>query len=327
MSARRGSGYAGGRRRRPGCLMLLILAVLGIVIVLLLWYLLAGRLNVPGPQPTKPPRPNSQPASCPDVQLLAIPGTWESSSTDDPHNPTANPASLMLNVTKPVRAKFPESRVDVYTVPYVAQFSNPIAFPPDGQQSYNNSRSEGTQRATDELTRMSKQCPLTNYVIAGFSQGAVIAGDIAEQIGNGSGPVSADQVLGVTLIADGRRAGGPGQATEIGQTPDGVGAEVTLKGISVPGITMTGPRSGFGELAGRTFTICAPGDLICTAPPDAMNPVNMIPSLLKLVNAAGNPVHSLYNSFAVDQDGTTATHWTAGWAEGLIANAPHPPHA
>jgi hypothetical protein len=299
-----------------------------VAVVLLLWYLLAGVLHVPKPTPPKPGRPTSQPASCPDVQLLAIPGTWESSSTDDPHNPTANPNSLMLNITGPVRAQFPNNRLDVYTVPYVAQFSNPVALPPDGQKSYNNSRSEGTTRATDELGAMYKSCPLTNYVIAGFSQGAVIAGDVAAQIGAGNGPVPADQVLGVTVIADGRRTLGPGEAIEVGTAPPGVGAEVALRGISIPGITMTGPRTnGFGALAGRTYTICAPGDMVCDAPPQALNPVNIIPSLLTLVHAAGNPVHSLYNSFRVDADGTTATRWTTGWAIGLINNAPHPAHS
>ena len=307
--------------------MFLLVAALMVIVAVVVWFVLAGRLHVPKPVPPKPARPSSQPASCPDVQLLAIPGTWESGSNDDPHNPTANPASLMLHVTNPIQQQFPDSRLDVYTVPYVAQFSNPVAFPPDGQQSYNNSRSEGTARAVAELTRMSKTCPLTNYVIAGFSQGGVIAGDIAAQIGAGQGPIAEEQVLGVTLIADGRRILGPGQAAEIGTAPPGVGAEVALKGLSVPGITMTGPRSGFGTLTGRVNTICAPGDLICDAPPQALNPLNMLPSLMTLVHAVGNPVHSLYNTFAVDSDGTTATEWTVGWAEGLITNAPHPPHS
>lgn len=321
------TGPARRRGRRVGCLTFLAIVAVIIVVVILLWYLLAGLLHVPKPTPPRPRPPSSQPASCPDVQLLSIPGTWESNSNDDPHNPTANPLSLMLNVTKPVRAQFANSRLDVYTVPYVAQFSNPIAFPPDGQKSYNDSRSEGTARANDELAQMYKNCPLTSYVIAGFSQGAVIAGDIATNIGAGQGPVPANQVLGVMLIADGRRVPGPGQAIEVGQTPPGIGAEVALRGLNVPGITMTGPRPGFGALAGRVFTICAPGDLICDAPNQALNPVNMIPSVLTLVHAAGNPIHSRYASFSVDANDITATQWTANWAEGLVNGAPHPPHS
>lgn len=91
----------------------------------------------------------------------------------------------------------------MYTVPYVAQFSNPIALPPDGQESYNNSRAAGTEATIDVMERRYAECPLTTYVLAGFSQGAVIAGDVAARIGAGDGPVPADLVLGVGLIADG----------------------------------------------------------------------------------------------------------------------------
>ncbi|MEV6068436.1 cutinase family protein [Nocardia sp. NPDC052001] len=324
MTIRRRSG---SRSKPAGCLLLIAAIVIVIIVVLLLWYLLAGRLRLPGPKPPGPKEPTSQSADCPDVLMLSVPGTWESSSADDPYNPASNPASLMLNISNPVREKFPNDRLEVYTVPYVAQFSNPIALPPDGQQSYNNSRSEGITRATDKLAATYKACPLTTYVITGFSQGAVIAGDVAAQIGAGKGPIPENKVLGVTVIADGRRDQGPGQATEIGQSPAGVGAEVALRGLNVPGITMTGPRDGFGALANRTFTICAPGDMICDSPKQALNPMNILSSVGTLVKAAGNPVHSLYNGFVVDDNGTTATQWTVNWADGLIENAPHPAHS
>ncbi|WP_278260776.1 cutinase family protein [Nocardia sp. AG03] len=315
-----------------GCFTLLALLVLAIIVVLLLWYLLAGRLEKPPPgPPTPPPPPSSQSADCPDVMFLSIPGTWESASDDDPYNPQANPISLMLSVSGPLRAQFPDDRLEVYTVPYVAQFSNPIAFPPDGQASYNVSRTEGTARATDVLSQRHRECPLTNFVIAGFSQGAVIAGDIAAQIGAGNGPIPADRVLGVTVIADGRRTAdtGPGQPTEIGDPPPtGQGAEVALKGVNVPGISMTGPRpGGFGELASKVNSLCAPGDMICDAPREALNPANALGSLAALIRSAGNPVHALYATNTVDGNGTTATQWTVNWAAGLIENAPHPPHS
>ncbi|WP_141717551.1 cutinase family protein [Nocardia altamirensis] len=328
MIGRRGST---SRRSRPaGCLLLLGIPVLIVVLALLLWYLLAGLLRQPKPGPPGPKEPTSQSASCPDVEMISVPGTWESNSNDDPRNPSANPMSLMLNISNPVRQQFPNERLDVFTVPYVAQFSNPIALPPDGQQSYNNSRSEGTQRMVEEMRRQYRECPLTTYVIAGFSQGAVIAGDVAADIGAGKGPVPAKLVLGVTLISDGRRTGdtGPGQAVQVGDVPQGVGAEVALKGLNVPGITMTGPRpGGFGELAERTFTMCARGDLICDAPREALSPWNIMSSVGSLVRAAGNPVHSLYNGFVVDDKADTSTQWTVNWANNLIESAPHPPHS
>ena len=314
----------GGKRR--GCLIPLLIILVVAAVVIGGWYILAGRVPSPVPLPPGPEQPSTQPASCPDVQVVAIPGTWESSATDDPYNPTANPASLMLNVTKPLQGQFDPSRADVYTVPYVAQFSNPVAFPPDGQQSYNNSRAAGTAATNDFLVKRHAECPLTSYLLAGFSQGAVIAGDVAAGIGNGTGAVPADLVLGVGLIADGRRD--PAHGITVGPSVAGVGAELSLNGLKLPGLTMTGAREGgFGKLDDRTYQICAPSDGICDAPPAALNPGNLLTSLPRLLEYYNNPVHALYNSFQVDPDGTTATQWMAQWAADKINAAPTPPHS
>lgn len=283
------------------------------------------------PAPTtpgaKPPRPASQDPSCPDVQMIAIPGTWESSPTDDPLNPGQFPIALLLNVTRPIQQEFGADRVQVYTVPYTAQFHNPLSA--DKQMSYNDSRKEGTNAAVRAMADMNNRCPLTSYVIAGFSQGAVIAGDLASDIGNGRGPVDEDLVLGVTLIADGRRQPGVGQ--DVGPNPPGQGAEITLKelpALSAMGLTMSGERpGGFGALNNRTNQICAPGDLICSAPQSAFNIGNLPRTLEVLTAGAGQPIHAMY---ATPQfwtaDGQTATSWTLNWARNLIANAPHPAH-
>ncbi|WP_299565786.1 cutinase family protein [uncultured Mycolicibacterium sp.] len=285
----------------------------------------------PTPPPTaippKKPRPEYQDASCPDVQLIAVPGTWESSPQLDPYNPTQFPIALLLNVTNPMRAEFGPDRLEVYTVPYTAQFHNPFAN--DKQMSYNDSRAEGTRRTVEAMTAMNERCPLTSYVLVGFSQGAVIAGDIASDIGNGRGPVDEDLVLGVTLIADGRRQPGVGQ--EVGPNPPGQGAELTLHEVptlSTLGLTMTGPRpGGFGLLNERVFEICAKGDLICAAPQEAFSLVNLPQTLATLAGGAGQPVHAMY---ATPQfwslDGRSATQWTLDWARELVANAPHPRH-
>ncbi|MBX7448592.1 cutinase family protein [Mycolicibacterium sp. 3033] len=276
--------------------------------------------------PSKP-RPAFQDASCPDVQLISIPGTWESSRVLDPFNPVQFPAALLLRVTNPIRAEFGTDRVEVFTVPYTAQFHNPLSA--DQQMSYNDSRAEGTRAAVQAMTDMNNRCPLTSFVLVGFSQGAVIAGDIASDIGNGRGPVDQDLVLGVTLVADGRRQDGVGQ--DIGPNPDGQGAEITLHEVptlSALGLTMTGPRpGGFGALNDRTNEICARGDLICAAPSSAFNITQLPKTLEVLSGGAGQPVHAMY---ATTQfwalDGQPATDWTLNWTRQLIDNAPQPKH-
>jgi hypothetical protein len=275
----------------------------------------------------KKPRPEFQDASCPDTQMITIPGTWESSPQLDPLNPVQFPAALLLNVTRPITQQFGGDRVQVFTVPYTAQFHNPLSA--DTQMSYNDSRAEGTRAAVKAITDMNNRCPLTSYALVGFSQGAVIAGDLASDIGNGRGPVDQDLVVGVTLIADGRRQDGVGQ--DIGTNPVGQGAEITLHEVptlSSLGLTMTGPRpGGFGALNDRTNEICAPGDLICAAPQEAFSITNLPQTLEVLGGGAGQPVHAMYATTQFwNLDGQPATQWTLGWAQNVLDNAPHPKH-
>src|SRR6185312_6917492 len=111
------------------------------------------------PPTAKKPRPESQPADCPDVMMISIPGTWESSPQLDPFNPVQFPAALLLNVTNPIRQQFGNDRLEIYTVPYTAQFHNPLSA--DQQMSYNDSRAEGTRAAVKAMTDMNNRCPLT----------------------------------------------------------------------------------------------------------------------------------------------------------------------
>lgn len=335
---------ANNRRRRRHRVLAFVAAgavsvvvALGLVLMVVMQRTTKAPVQLPPPPTAQPPtsapttpkkpRPEFQDASCPDVLVFSVPGTWESSSQLDPLSPGQFPNALLLNITGPLAQQFPNSRIQTYTVPYTAQFHNP--FSQDNQISYNDSRAEGNRNAVKALTDMNSKCPLTSYVIVGFSQGAVIAGDIASDIGNGRGPVDDDLVLGLTLIADGRRQDGVGK--DVGPNPPGQGAEITLHEVPLLsdfGLTMTGPRTGgLGTLSDRTNEICAQGDLICAAPEEAFSITNLPETLKILTGAAGQPVHALYNTTqAWSVDGQPATVWTRNWAAGLIDNAPHPKH-
>ncbi|GAB09837.1 hypothetical protein GOARA_048_00390 [Gordonia araii NBRC 100433] len=323
-SSRGARGAKRGRMRR----WLVVILILVAVIALLLWILRACA-PTPGPQPPPPPpeRPDSQSADCPDVEVVVIPGTWESSAKDDPFNPRANPNSLMLRVSKALGQKYSANRARVYTIPYTAEFRNPTNLT-DRQADYDVSRRQGYARTAGHIKKLNERCPITSYVIMGFSQGAVIAGDIASNIGNGRGvldPEDQDLVIGVGLIADGRRV--VDQQINIGPNPPGVGAEVALGGFRnlVPGITMNGARNGgFGVLHDRVSGICAPGDLICDSPTIA-NPLRAVG---QLAGAATNPVHAMYATKRYWQyNGATATQWMYAWAVRAIEAAPRPKHS
>jgi hypothetical protein len=306
-----------GKRRRKLSLALVVIVVLAAAVVALL-VLRHKKSAAPGEQ--------VQDASCPDVMMVSIPGTWESSPQQDPLNPSQFPNALLLNVTRPLAEHFGNGRLQTYTVGYIAQFHRPLSG--DNDVDYDVSRRNGTDATRAAVADMSRKCPLTSYVIVGFSQGAVIGGDIASDIGNGRGPVAADRVLGVTLISDGRREPGVGRAVD--PKPEGEGAEITLHGVPfIPsGMTMTGQRGGgFGALSDRTFEICAEGDLICAAPAAAFNPLNLPGTLKVLMGGAGEPVHAMYNTTQFwSLDGRPATVWTRDWAANVIENAPHPEH-
>ncbi|GAA1472905.1 cutinase family protein [Corynebacterium aurimucosum] len=274
-----------------------------------------GNLAEPAPSQEEGDASPEQPDWCPRVEFISAPGTWESAADDDPINPGANPNSFMLSITNPLKEAYVPEDVKVWTLPYTAQFKNINA---QHEMSYDDSRNEGTSRLEGELTYMYETCPNTKFILSGFSQGAVIAGDVADRIGGGNGPVPAESVAGVALIADGRRQDGVG--INPGAHVGGVGAEIALQPVStliqgiVPGATMRGERAnGFGALADRTFQICAPNDSICDAPLDVSNGLERARDLID-----ANGVHALYAYNPDVIEGTTANQWVTQWAKDTI---------
>ncbi len=300
--------------------VLLILALIAVGIVQWLRTTDDGLLPPIGepPAPTAP----EQPDWCPDVEVVSAPGTWESAADDDPINPVANPWSFMLSVTQPLQERYAREDVKVWTLPYTAQFRNINS---QQEMTYDESRNEGFSKLEGELRYMHDECPATDYILVGFSQGAVIVGDIANQIGQGHGAVPAERIRGVAVVADGRREPGVGQVP--GNPVAGVGAEVALEPLNllvqpiVPGATMRGPRpGGFGELNDRTFDICAPDDSICDAPRDVGNALDRARALV-----AANGVHAQYAANPNVIPGTTTNAWLVDWAVDLIEREPAGP--
>lgn len=265
--------------------------------------------------PGQDPLPQ-EPDWCPAVEVISAPGTWESAAGDDPFNPQANPHSFMLSITQPLQARYDINDVRVWTLPYTAQFQSVQS---RNEMTYDDSRNEGTAKVNGELAHIAATCPSTEFILAGFSQGAVLLGDIANEIGTGKGAVPADRIRGVALIADGRRENGVGQNP--GVPLSGIGAEIALEPINAlvqfvtPGASMRGPREGgFGELDGVVQQICAPSDSICDAPLDIGNGLGRAQELL-----AANGVHAMYASNGDVIPGTTANQWVVNWANELIA--------
>ena len=180
---------------------------------------------------------SAQSNGCSKTFNLVIPGTWETAEDADP--------SIPVGMLKPVADSLVDkhgSAAQVYTLPYMAR-----AF--DNGKTYADSKSDGLARTKDILFEIATKCSGIKFTITGYSQGADIAGDLASEIGNGSGPIKAEQVLAVGLLAD------PGSGTNgeavIGPKPSGTG--------------IADPRpQGMGKLSGRVASICDPKDLYCS---------------------------------------------------------------
>lgn len=310
------------------------LTVIAVVIVLVLigggvvrWLNTSHDADLPdpfagGPTAEREPgdsAPPSEPDWCPAVEVISAPGTWESAPDDDPFNPQANPKSFMLSITQPLQEAYDINDVRVWTLPYTAEFRNINA---DHEMSYDASREEGTNKVNGELAHIASTCPSTEFILTGFSQGAVLLGDIASDIGKDQGVIPADRVRGVALIADGRRENGVGQNP--GVELHGVGAEIALLPVNklvqfvTPGATMRGAREGgFGVLDGRVQQICAPNDSICDAPHDIGNGLERARELID-----ANGIHAQYAHNDQVIPGTTANAWVVDWAHELINNPP-----
>ena len=219
----------------------------------------------------------AQPSSCTPYMAYLVPGTWETTATADP----STPAGLLGKVG----AELEESYGSQITVIY----PNYSASAFDKGQTYASSEADGVQR----LRGLLEQCPDSQNVLGGYSQGADVAGDVAWQIGNGQGPVEPGKIDAVGLVADPKQ----GNAPVAGPAPTGKGIAGTRPG-------------GFGKLADKVRQVCAPGDLYCST---NSSEHSFIAGLGQMLGSSGNG-ETAPTTTTVAADITTGTTPTTGSA-------------
>lgn len=202
------------------------------------WFsaLAAGLLTVGTAGVMSAPTAAADPADCPELYVLAIPGTWEES-------PDAQIRGMLAYPTTGLGAET-QTRLVRYDA---------TAFPWEtGGSIYGESKAQAVANAEDLAIKMTKKCPGTKVALIGYSQGADAAGDVAADIGTGHGVIKPSQFAGAVLIADPRRS----------KNDALIGPKLTGEGIG-------GARQGgFGWVKNRTFTICAPDDQYCNVSRD-----------------------------------------------------------
>ncbi|WP_237713765.1 cutinase family protein, partial [Rhodococcus sp. P14] len=120
------------------------------------------------------PAVQADPAGCPKLQVVAVPGTWETSNTPAPQRGNGMLAAVTSNLP-------PGARVDY--VRYAA-----TAFPWEGEV-YGVSRQQAVDNARGIVAATAAACPEARFALVGYSQGADAAGDLAAEIGTGFGVV------------------------------------------------------------------------------------------------------------------------------------------
>jgi hypothetical protein len=180
-------------------------------------------------------------ASCAALTLVAIPGSNETNE------------AAGMDVAKGVLSQVTASAtqhlgpsVRPHFLGYPAQL-----FP------YGDSRKHGYQAAWSTVAYYGKQCPDTEFVLTGYSQGAHIAGDLAATIGKEGTPVSADRVRSVRLLADPARDGN--FPSLVGMKPGGYGLTGYYGGLEIS------DRGYFGTLNDRVTEYCSAGDFVCNS--------------------------------------------------------------
>lgn len=167
------------------------------------------------------------------IDVLFLPGTGHGGGGD--------------GVSEDFLARLDRSRFTPRIVPYPATFGG-------GDAAYADSRAAGRMALIEAIRASPNLC-----VIGGYSQGAVIAGDLAREIGDGLHPEL--EIVGVALIADGRRPRG-----------GGVPGHRAAEGYGIVG------ERGVWTDAFPTFWAAAPGDPI-TALPEG-NPLRTVADMV-----------------------------------------------
>ncbi|WP_433594339.1 PucR family transcriptional regulator [Nocardia sp. CA-145437] len=114
-------------------------------------------------------------SGCPTLYVVAIPGTWETGAN---RSPIANGPGMLAGVTDGL----PHS-TEVAYVDYPA-----TAFPWEGDM-YGSSKKQAVQNARALIGAMAQRCDTTRVALVGYSHDADAAGDVAAEIGTGTGVV------------------------------------------------------------------------------------------------------------------------------------------
>ncbi|MFE3193124.1 cutinase family protein [Nocardia sp. NPDC059240] len=238
---------------------------------------------------------------CPALFALGIQGTGESS----PDAAVTTDTGMLSEVFRPMMAAASDAGlVDRAYVPYEASFGGATSI---STVTYTKSVGDGLDRLRSMAKQVVDRCPSSKLAIAGYSQGAHVASQFAQEVGSGQGTVPADRIAAVALFGDPNRNANaplfPGKPDQKQPTAAPGTDGKAVSGLSDPPATKTASGAGiapdsatlenFGSLVGRVAEFCTEGDLACDTPVGAplVRTVANIAGQVEL--SAGDPIGSL----------------------------------
>ncbi|MCX4099089.1 cutinase family protein [Nocardia sp. alder85J] len=213
--------------------------------------------------------------TCPDIHVLAVAGTTESSVNAPSDDDTGELSAAIIPALNTARAE--GLRIERTYIAYPADFgSQGLA------TAYKASVIDGYNRLTQVAARVVYQCPTTKLVLLGYSQGGHAVSMLAQQIGAGkTGPITAGDIALVATFGDPTRGPDaalfPGRPGQQGPAPwPGTDRKTRPSATKFPDMYDSpkgegiGPArdiaASFGALDDRTVQWCLSGDLACSAP-------------------------------------------------------------
>ena len=240
--------------------------------------LLAGLLT---PLVAAAPSPAlAAPEQCPDILLLGARGSGERASAVGGFGPTVGKLAdqiegrLDADAVGRLAVRYEAAGVETL-VPSRAQaglFARSV-FGPDSPElkakraaavaasfkvqrlgGYTASIDEGVRSAQEQLTTAQENCPETSYILAGFSQGAMVMHQTLLRLADADEDDTLDKIIATVLIADGDRVKDTA-ATQVGSAPSA--ARGVRSAFSV------NERDSKPKPDMVVYDVCDDGDLVC----------------------------------------------------------------
>ena len=216
---------------------------------------------------------NSAPTSCPEILLIGARGSGEGISGNRKDDPYKGLGASVAQFADQIDKRFDEGSVRRLPVTYEAAKAETLypsklqaglfvgsaaaaagSYKTSNLDKYTASVDQGIRFAQDQLVTFEANCPETFYILAGYSQGAMVMHQVLLRLADAGQTNILSKIVSAVLIADGDRMNRTG-AIRVGSAP--WAAEGVRSAFSV------GERDSTPVPRIAVFDVCVEGDLVC----------------------------------------------------------------